>query len=586
MIRPTYVRNSIDNWLKSCLLSLILVLMLQTAITQRAEAQDSVTEDQVDVVDEYFKRLESFGLSGSLLIGTKDKIFLKRDYGLRETESTSDPAYLVGSISKQYTATAILVLEQRGLLKCDDPISKYFDKPPADKATITIHQLLTHTSGLTNDYWEFYPDLSEEEYINMMLSKDLASTPGDRFQYVNIGYHLLALIIEKVTQMEYEEFLVEELFEPNGIRSTGFNHVDWKDNQVVYYNDWSTEGNEHMIRNPLDRPITLQPEGSGGLISTTDDLYKWYQLIFHSDKILTQASKNKLLTPEKASYAYGWENYKTSRGTTLIEHGAYDSWVGIVTGLYNFTDENLVVIFLGNTHMSQFLRKDDLMNSIEALLFGGQICFPPLTQEGVNIINENRVGEYAGRQGNGLLSLNASGNSIRLRTKDVGVIQKLIIPKNTSSVNRTDVQLEMVFNKMSTKDFESIRDQFNKNIPFEYVVKMYGDTWDQLTSSMGTYLDFEVLNSKPNIYEGRFEIEFLVALIFDRGKFYLRAFRDHNGQLHFQPYEIPEKLEIYLSPVDKNKYVYWNIKSGLTSIIEFKEGNLIINGDGENIYSR
>jgi len=558
-----------QTWVWHLMLATIIFLCFNQVI----RAQHLPISNTIQAVDAYLSNLESFGLSGSLLIGTKDKVLLKKDYGVHGTSQGIDPAYLVGSLTKQFTATAILFLEQEGMLKTSDLISDYLTNVPQDKSGITIHQLLTHTSGLKDDYWDRHRDLDEEAYVEMMLAKDMLSNPGERFSYANIGYHLLAKIVETVSKKDYERFLVEEFFLPNGLMNTGFKLVNWQKNQVVQYKDWTTEGNEHLIRNPLDRPIYLQPEGSGGIISTTRDLYKWYQTIFHSEKILSAVSRMKLLAAEKENYAYGWENYKTNRGTALIEHGGYDSWVGVVSGLYNFADENLVVIFLGNTHMSQFLRKEDLMNNIEALIFGGQVQMPPgsaIPQEEIKL--SNYIGAYNKGESSLSVSKGITNNQLCLRTKDRVIIEQLLFPVPVDAEKRSDVQLEIVLNNIRTNNYEPLRDQLIDDVPFDVLKKMYSQFWVQ--------------NTVPKMHEGKFELELLLALKFERGIYYIRAFRNHNGRIHLQPLKIPEKLEIFLSPAGKDQFRYWNIKTGITSTVEFQKNGLKLNGNMENFYAK
>lgn len=556
-------------------LSLFLSIILFN--TPKAITQHSST-GSAQAIDAYFSRLEAFGLSGSLLIGNKEEILLKKDYGNRVPADGINLAYLTGSITKQFTATAILLLEQRGLLHTNDNLLKHLPNTPQDKAHITLHQLLTHTSGLKDDYWDQNKELTEKEYITKMLSEPLQAEPGNRFRYANFGYHLLAKVIERVSKKEYERFLTEELFRPNGIQYTGFNLVDWKENQVVEYTDWTTAGSEQYIKNPLDRPVYLQPEGSGGILSTTVDLYKWYQTIFHSSKVLTDASKKKLLTPEKESYGYGWEIYKTSRGTALIEHGGYDSWVGIVTGFYYFAEEDIVVIFLGNTHMSQLLLKEDLMNNIEALLFGGSLRVPPTTNSSDNQMDlEQLFGTYQNNGKSITISKGKLNNQIRLRTTDEQTIRQLLFPSFTQAEKNTDVQLEYIFEHFSNGDYEPLKLFFFNDAPFEAVKNRYIQIWTQLTTAMGPYKGFQVLHTMPNQYEGKFELLIFTELQFENGNFYTRAFRNHHGRIHIQQLDFPRKLEIFLTPVRDGGVIFWNIKTGITSTLKFYQNKLSIN---------
>ena len=560
---------------------IFMLAVISLLINLRPFAQNQF-DGTVQAIDSYFSRLEDFGLSGSLLIGNKDEVLLKKDYGIKASVKGIDPAYLVGSITKQFTATAILSLEQKGLLNTSDEISKYLTNIPADKSAITIHQLLTHTSGLKDDYWDQHTDLTEEDYIEKMLTEKLVSEPGTKFSYANFGYHLLAKIIENIANKNYERFLKEELFKPHNLNHTGFNLVNWKENQVVEYTDWTTEKSKKLIKNPLDRPAYLQPEGSGGILSTTEDLYKWHQLIFHSEKVLSAASKKKLWTVEKENYGYGWEIYETSRGTKLIEHGAYDSWVGVVAGFYNFVEEDLVVIFLGNTHMSQILRKDDLMNNIESLVFGGSVQAPPMSNFQYNRTDFDKcIGEYEYNGKSLSITKGKLKNQIRLRTTDEGTIKQLLFPNMNSLEKRTDIQLEYVLDHISRNDYEPLKGTYFRESAFEALKNRYSGIWQYLSTSLGEYHGFSVLHTLPNIYEGKFELQIFTELLFERGSFYARAFRDHNGRIHIQNLEFPKKLELYLVPIRENEFIYWNIKTGITSTILFDQGKLIMNDNQE-----
>ncbi|MCB0644902.1 MAG: beta-lactamase family protein, partial [Phaeodactylibacter sp.] len=512
-------------------------------------------------------------------IGNSKGVLLQKNYGNPSPDSGVDPAYLIGSLTKQFTATAILLLEQRGLLQIEDPISKHLNNIPSDKAPITIHQLLTHTAGLADDYWDQHKDLNEAEYIDYMLSKPLDAVPGTRFSYANFGYHLLAKIVEIISQNDYEQFLVEELFRPNKINSTGFKLVDWKEGQVVRYQDWTTAGSEAVLENPLDRPVYLQPEGSGGLLSTTRDLFRWYQAVFCGDKILNSVSRKKLLTVEKESYACGWKVYSTPRKTTLIQHGGYDSWVGVVTGLYNYADEDLVLIFLGNTHMGQMLIKEDLMNNIEALLFGGLVQFPPST---VGTPDASRLKSLPGTYVHEGQSLSVSEgklpNQLRLRTSDPALIREILLPENNLPGDQTDIQLAYILEHLASGDYEPLREVFFNEAPFEAVLKRYQGIWSQLTTAMGPYRELRLLHILPGSYEGQFELQLFAEIKFEQGSYLVRAFRNQEGRMHVQPLHLPEKLEIYLVPGPEGAFRYWNVKSGTSTTLTFGEGQAVLNG--------
>ena len=134
-----------------------------------------------------------------------------------------------------------MLLEQRGRLSTADAISVHLDFLPDDKRDITLHQLLTHTSGLSDAYWDQNRDLSRIDYLRKIANEnELRSPPGELYKYSNFGYDLLGLIVEKASGISYESFLVEQLFRPSGMMYTGFEMPDWADDQVAHYQDWVT----------------------------------------------------------------------------------------------------------------------------------------------------------------------------------------------------------------------------------------------------------------------------------------------------------------------------------------------------------
>src|SRR5262245_10023396 len=163
---------------------------------------------------------------GTLLVVRGGQIELAKGYGFRDYESkpnTPDTLFEIASTSKQVTATAILRLEQQKRLKTSDSIAKYFKDTPADKTAITIDQLLHHTAGLDPDIGVAYSWVgSRDEYLAVILKKPLIGTPGAKFFYSNVGYALLAAIVEVVTGRPFEDYVRKELFAPAGLVDTGF----------------------------------------------------------------------------------------------------------------------------------------------------------------------------------------------------------------------------------------------------------------------------------------------------------------------------------------------------------------------------
>jgi CubicO group peptidase (beta-lactamase class C family) len=303
------------------LLLLWLPLLLLAASPKSQTAPDLRTKS-----DAYLSALVPQGFSGAVLIAQDGEIILEKGYGLAVDEGerpfTADTAFVIGSISKSFTAAAILHLEMQGRLHTTDPISKFITNVPPDKAPITLHHLLTHTAGLPQHHAasDFEP-LTRDEALAVILEKPLRFQPGEEYAYSDAGYVMLAAIVELVSGGPFTGYLVEHLFEPAGMRNTGF------------YDDprWQTLPLAHGYYNGQDKGSPAEWPGpywsllgTGGIVSTVGDLYRWQQALAQQ-RILSPAMMKKLWMPyatinERTSYGYGWQISQTEYGGQLIWH--------------------------------------------------------------------------------------------------------------------------------------------------------------------------------------------------------------------------------------------------------------------------
>jgi CubicO group peptidase (beta-lactamase class C family) len=190
-------------------IALAVLVALGCPISLFAQDRPVVSGDAGRALDEYLSRLERFGFTGGALAVRGKDVLLSKSYGLsdraRGARLTTDSVYNLGSITKQFTAAAILTLEMQGKLAVTDLASKYLDGVPADKAAITLHHLLTHSSGLESDFSPTdYDPVGREEYVQRALQSTLLFTPGEGYEYSNAGYSLLAAIVERGSGQPYE----------------------------------------------------------------------------------------------------------------------------------------------------------------------------------------------------------------------------------------------------------------------------------------------------------------------------------------------------------------------------------------------
>jgi CubicO group peptidase (beta-lactamase class C family) len=293
---------------------------------------------------------------GAILVYQKGKMLLKKSYGYASLELSTpmpiDGIFDIGSVTKQFTAAAILKLVEDKKLSLDDDFTNYLDFDTKGRK-ITIAQLLDHTSGLAqapNGKDEFtqmtFDEFPHKLTVQLVEPKEFLHEPGEALIYNNIAFVFLGLIIEKVSGQTYEEYLKETFFEPLGMHSTAFgSNTKVVKNKVNGYN-YDPDGLQQM--NYLNYYI---PYSAGSLTSSTEDLLTWTQAL-HSGNVLSQPMYQSMITPGQLNdgttvrYAKGWANF-SNYGHHEISHGG--AIAGFSSFVQYFPENDLYIITLVNT---------------------------------------------------------------------------------------------------------------------------------------------------------------------------------------------------------------------------------------------
>lgn len=342
------------------LLTFASVLLFTFQLFSQAENSAKTT----DRINSYLAELEKVGFSGSVLVELNGNKIISKGYGFRDKEHSfkNEPATIfdIGSITKQFTAAAILKLEMQGQLTTNDKISIYFKNVPKDKSEITIHDLLRHQSGLPGGVGGDYDKINEPAFIDSVMKAPLKFETGTKFSYSNIGYSLLAIIIEKVSGLSYEQYLYKNLWKPAKMEMTGYTRPEFDTNLIAvgYYRNDSVWGK------PTDKEWDKTApywhlKGNGGILSTTEDMYKWNEALM-GEQILSKEAKNKMYHPkiraeekdEKAIYAYGWDVTKTGRNTFRVWHNGSNRI--FYADFMRYIDEDVTLIMLSNKAHTNF----------------------------------------------------------------------------------------------------------------------------------------------------------------------------------------------------------------------------------------
>lgn len=310
--------------------------------------------------------------SGTVLVTKKDSVLLKKSYGLADYEwgikNTTDTKYSLASVSKQFTAVAILQLVDSSQLSLDDKLSKFFPTFPKGDS-ITIHMLLCHMSGLQMDFDELYLNnvsITQDSASKYIEQKNLLFSPGTNTAYSNIGYYLLARIIEKLSGQSYARYLRTNVFEKAKMNNTG----------VITNNELITKRAKNYIL--VDNKYINNPYinwdyniGHDGIYSTVDDLAIWDKALYGTNILTSEMKKLMFTSYNDQNFGYGFIiNPFYNQGHQLIAHDG--GFFGAMTSFNRFTDDKLFVTVLSNNQSSSYI----IAYGLSAIAFGKDVELP------------------------------------------------------------------------------------------------------------------------------------------------------------------------------------------------------------------
>jgi CubicO group peptidase (beta-lactamase class C family) len=342
----------------------IMILVLVLCRVFAAIAQDAGSK--IDSLISAYAKLDKF--NGTALVARNGNILLSKGYGYRNVASkvlnNEQSIFQLGSITKQFTAAIILKLQEENKLSISDKLSKFFpDYPKGD--SITIKQLLTHTSGIynyTNDGNFMATEISKphnkEQMMALFKDKPLDFSPGTSWNYSNSGYSLLGYIIEAVTNRPYEEAVRKYIFTPLNMEHSGFDFANLKstDKTTGYFMLNATNAQPAPI---VDSTVAFS---AGAIYSTTGDLYLWHKAL-EQNIVLSKAQQEKAYTPVKNNYGYGWL-IDSIEGKRRVGHGG--GIPGFVTNESRVQEDDIDIVLLSNASDRSL---DQITNGIYAILY-------------------------------------------------------------------------------------------------------------------------------------------------------------------------------------------------------------------------
>ncbi len=342
----------------------IFILAAVLGIAHLSFAQQEV--NKLDTLISAYAKLYKF--NGSALVAKNGTILLNKGYGYRNAAdkvlNNEQTIFQLGSITKQFTSAVILKLQEEKKLTVSDKLSKYFPNYPKGDS-ITIEQLLTHTSGIynyTNDENfmanEITKPATREKMMALFKDKPLDFSPGTGWNYSNSGYSLLGYIIEAVTKKPYDQAVRKYIFTPLQMTHSGFDfaHLKSSDKATGYF---KLDDKETVAAPVVDSSISFS---AGAIYSTTGDLYLWHKAL-ENNTILSKAQQEKAYTPVKNNYGYGW-GIDSVEGKRRVGHSG--GIPGFSTNIARVPEDDICIVLLSNASDGTL---HDITTSIFAILY-------------------------------------------------------------------------------------------------------------------------------------------------------------------------------------------------------------------------
>ena len=319
------------------------------------------------------------GFSGTVLLASKGEPLFAKGIGYANIEwqipNTTTTKFRIGSVTKQFTSMLVMQLREQGTIRIEDSVCVYVAPCPEAWKPVTVHHLLTHTSGIPT-----YTGIASWRQTNMVpktidqmvaIFRDLPLqwVPGERYAYNNSGYFLLGVVIEKASGKKYEQALQDMILTPLGLTDTGY---DWSKTILPRRaSGYSGRGSAIVNASPVDMQ---QPYAAGAMYSTVGDLLKWDQALY-TEKLLPTAAKQIMWTPFKNGYAYGWSIGDPAAalfgGHRRVTHsGGINGFSCVIVRL---PGPNVTVIVLGN---NDSVSASNIGRDIGAIYYGQPYAVP------------------------------------------------------------------------------------------------------------------------------------------------------------------------------------------------------------------
>lgn len=393
-----------------------------------------------EYLDEYAK---IWPFSGTVVVVNKGEVVFNKNYGMASIEhgaaNTSETKYKIASLTKQITCMGIMILKERGLLNTSDNLIKFFPDYPQLDERITIHHVMTHTSGLCSEFSVVDPHLilgkrlfTHKEVFDLFKDMPLEFEPGEGWSYCYFGYYLLGVLIERITGKSYIEFLKDNIFKPLGMNYTGLDdYIEILTNKASGY----YVSGEKLVCCEID---TMSAFSAGAIYSTASDMILWDEALY-SEKLVSKNTMEEIFTPYKEDYGYGWVVDKNLNRKRARHSGGGS---GFSHQFHRYLDDKVTILVLSNYGFSNSL---SINENIAKIVFNEKYCMPSKSKEfDLDLsIYDSYVGIY--QEDDFKLEVKREGDKLYFIQANKWVMP--IYPTSESTFHHTLIDREYIFEK-------------------------------------------------------------------------------------------------------------------------------------------
>lgn len=535
----------------------ILIVLLSLIISVHAGAKSHTKQIDVLLNDLFEKN----GPGGVALVVKDGKTIYRKSFGMANLElgvkMKPDHIFRIGSITKQFTASAILKLVEEGKIKLDADITEYIKGYPTHGHKITVDHLLNHTSGIKSytgmKKWDTEvrkKDFTPAELVDYFKNEPMDFKPGEQFKYNNSGYILLGHIIELVSGKTYEEYIQENIFTPLNMHSSSYG----SSSKIIKNRAYGYDKDKENYKN-ADFLSMTQPYSAGSLLSTVDDIHTWYKAVM-ADKVVTSENRKKahtrsvLNSGNETDYGYGW-SIGNIQGTNIIEHGGGIN--GFLTASLILPEKDVFVAIFSNCNCNY---PGEIAKKVAAIVIDKPFKWEEVSLDQALLNAYQAV--YEKMDGEQRIITYKDGKLFSLRT---GGTKYEVFAYDKDKFYFEDSLLTLEFNRDLNNNIESVTLHSTGQ----------DQTWEKTDKAIPSYTAIDVDIKTLDSYLGKYELA---------PEFHINIFKE--GALLFAQATGQSKLQMVA--IEQNKFVLkdTDIKISMNSNENGETKSLTLHQNGEH----